>query len=281
VGIIINPAAFYFIHDWKWVALLVFILPIIIALLGFILVVENTPIELIAYNTPEEIHASFMRIAKWNRVSEDVLTLESVREIKEEYDENQRKKHARVFSIVDLVRYKSLRSHLLPLGVLKFIMMFIYYAPGLLLNQFDMSIYVNGVVNGFAQICGIPVQHFLLKFQRKFSSYLLFTSSAVFAVGMWVAQELGEDHGSPVQSVLLFFYRICCTIVSFIVVVMLNETYPAQVRNLAIFVNISFARSATLLVPFVVSFCKVTHIPFLLLLSGSSLIGTFATCFTD
>lgn len=71
------------------------------------------------------------------------------------------------------------------------------------------------------------------------------------------------------------------TVASFIVVVILNETYPAQVRNLAIFVNISFGRSSTLLVPFVPAFCATTHIPFLLLLACVSMIGTGTTCFAN
>jgi hypothetical protein len=99
---------------------------------------------------------------------------------------------------------------------------------------------------------------------------------------MYLTEEI--THHSPtgnlIQSILLFFYRISCTIASFIVVVMLNETYPAQVRNLAIFFNISMGRSSTLLVPFVVSFCNATHIPFLILLALCSLIGAGATCFT-
>lgn len=69
-----------------------------------------------------------------------------------------------MFSIVDLVRYKSLRAHIIPLGILKFLMMFIYYAPGLLLNEFDMNIYVNGLVNAASQVIGIPVQYFLIRF---------------------------------------------------------------------------------------------------------------------
>lgn len=282
LGIFLNPLAFYLIYDWRWVALLVFILPTLAAAIGFLLVVENTPIELIAYSSPEQIHAAFLRIAAWNRTEEHGLTLSGVREIKEEYDENQRKKHARVFTIVDLVRYKSLRAHILPLGALKFLMMFIYYAPGLLLNQFNLDIYVNGLVNALSQLAGIPIQQLLLQYERKMSSYLLFTCSAVFAVGMWLVKDLAEGEGASTAAsvVLLFLYRICCTIVSFIVVVMLNETYPAQVRNLAIFVNISFGRSATLLVPFVVSFCETTRIPFLLLLAAVSLLGTATTCAT-
>lgn len=50
-GIFLNPIAFYLINDWKWVVLVVFILPIIGAMWGFIYIVEDTPIELIAYET--------------------------------------------------------------------------------------------------------------------------------------------------------------------------------------------------------------------------------------
>jgi hypothetical protein len=82
-------------------------------------------------------------------------------------------------------------------------------------------------------------------------------------------------------NVMLLIYRMSCTIVTFIVAVMINETYPAQVRNLTIFVNNLFGRCSILLVPFVASFCQTTHIPFLLLLAGSSLIGSFTTCFTN
>ena len=52
MGTLVNPIAFYFIYDWRWVVLFVFMLPIIIAILGFVLVVEDTPIELISYHTP-------------------------------------------------------------------------------------------------------------------------------------------------------------------------------------------------------------------------------------
>lgn len=74
-GIFLNPLAFYLIYDWKWVVLVVFILPIIGAMLGFIYIVEDTPIELIAYETAEGIHAAFMRIAKWNGITDHGLTL--------------------------------------------------------------------------------------------------------------------------------------------------------------------------------------------------------------
>jgi hypothetical protein len=72
-------------------------------------------------------------------------------------------------------------------------MMFIYYAPGLLLDQFNVDIYFNGLVNALSQLCGIPVQYFMLRFKRKLNNYVLFLSSAAFAIGMYAAQELCED----------------------------------------------------------------------------------------
>lgn len=39
LGIFLNPAAFYLIYDWKWVAIFVFILPILISALGFMYIV--------------------------------------------------------------------------------------------------------------------------------------------------------------------------------------------------------------------------------------------------
>jgi len=44
VGIVINPIAFYFIFNWKTIVIYFFIIPTAIALIGFILIVENTPI---------------------------------------------------------------------------------------------------------------------------------------------------------------------------------------------------------------------------------------------
>jgi hypothetical protein len=69
-------------------------------------------------------------------------------------------------------------------------MMFIFYTPGILLSQFAMNIYINGFVNGLSQLCGIPMQLWLLKYPRKDVTYLLFASSAVFAVSMFISKEL-------------------------------------------------------------------------------------------
>ena len=93
-----------------------------------------------------------------------------------------------MFSIIDIFKFDSLRAHIIPLGALKFVMMFIFYAPGILLGQFAMNMYVNGFVNGLSQLSGIPLQLWLLQYPRKYVTYLLFAWSAVFAVAMFISK---------------------------------------------------------------------------------------------
>ncbi len=68
-------------------------------------------------------------------------------------------------------------------------MMFIYYAPGLLLDQFTASIYINGYVNAGSQFMSIPMQYIAIaKYSRKKATYFFFLGSAVFALGMYFSQ---------------------------------------------------------------------------------------------
>jgi len=69
-------------------------------------------------------------------------------------------------------------------------MMFIYYAPGLLLDQFSMSIYINGLVNALSQLVAIPFQYIAIsQFNRKNANYLFFFSSALVVLIMYFVKD--------------------------------------------------------------------------------------------
>jgi MFS family permease len=82
IGTAINPIVFYLIDNWKLFLIFVFLIPTVITLVGFYFIVESTPIELIAADDYEETYNAFMRIAKWNGVTDHGLTLNAVKEIK-------------------------------------------------------------------------------------------------------------------------------------------------------------------------------------------------------
>jgi hypothetical protein len=68
-----------------------------------------------------------------------------------------------MLSIIDLFRYKSLRSQLFPMCSLRFIVMFLYYVPALQLGEFDIDIYTNGLLSALTKLAVLPIQYYLLK----------------------------------------------------------------------------------------------------------------------
>ena len=280
VGTAINPIAFYFILDYRQILIYVFLLPVIITLIGFYFIVENTPIELIAADDYNETYNAFMRIAKWNGVTDHGLTLEGVKEIKDEYDENQRKKHAKVFSIVDIVRFKSLRSQLFPMGANRFIIAFLFFAPALLLNQFQLNIYIDGLIIAFSKLWALLVQYILIKTKRRTANYILFSATLFFAIGIYLSETLCHNcENNIVQTIFNFGYRVTSSALSFMVILISNEFYPAQVRNLGAVTVTTIGRSSILLVPFVAQFCTMIHLNFFILLCILAILGMIVTYF--
>lgn len=63
------------------------------------------------------------------------------------------------------------------------------------------------------------------------------------------------------------------------VILISNEFYPAQVRNLGTVTVTTIGRSSILLVPFVLAFCRTINISFFVLLAIFSALGMVVTYF--
>ena len=75
-----------------------------------------------------------MRIAAINQETEHNLTRDEIQIVYEAYHKNQRnKEHGYFFTFVDIIRYPSLRIDFLKHGLSFFALMFLLYAPVLLL----------------------------------------------------------------------------------------------------------------------------------------------------
>lgn len=112
------------------------------------------------------------------------------------------------------------------------------------------------------------------------ANYLLFSITFIFAVGIYLSQALCNNcENNIVQSVFNFGYRITTSILSFMVILISNEFYPAQVRNLGTVTVTTIGRSSILLVPFVLAFCRVINISFFVLLAIVSILGMVVTYF--
>ncbi len=203
-----------------------------------------------------------------------------MKEIKDEYDENQRKKHAKVFSIIDIFRFKSLRSQLFPMGANRFIIAFLFFGPALLLDKFQLNIYIDGLVIAFSKLWAMLAQYLLIKIPRRTANYILFTATLIFAIGLYLSQELCHNcENNIVQTIFNFGYRVTTSVLSFMVILISNEFYPAQVRNLGTVTVTTIGRSSILLVPFIVNFCNLIHLDFFLLLCILAVLGMIVTYF--
>ena len=70
LGVTLNGAIFYFVSSWQLVLLLFQVVPMSIVLLLFILVIENTPFDLITRNSPEAAREALLNVATMNNGSQ-------------------------------------------------------------------------------------------------------------------------------------------------------------------------------------------------------------------
>ena len=163
---------YYLITDFTYVLVYCYIVPGVILMGAFVFFVKDTPIGLVTKVSAERAYASLAFIAKVNKKDSFDLTVEEMGQIQEEYKTSLMKQNtsqkSKVFSIIDLFRYASVRRLTLLFICLDFVMDLEYFTPSLMLGQFNFSIFVNGLViqsaQIFASITGCFVIH---RFKRR------------------------------------------------------------------------------------------------------------------
>ena len=96
---------------------------------------------------------------------------------------------ARKFSMLDLIRYRSLRLLTIVLVVMDCTLDLEYYAPTLMLDQFKFNIFVNGLVIQSSLIIACLITTFIVnRFPRRaFNSfaYAIITCCALVLIFIW------------------------------------------------------------------------------------------------
>jgi len=73
LGHLVDTGLYFWLRDWQQVFIYFFLIPLAVVLVGFILVMVETPIVLVTTLTPEETLKKLMWIAKVNRMGEPNL----------------------------------------------------------------------------------------------------------------------------------------------------------------------------------------------------------------
>jgi hypothetical protein len=191
IGSLGNTGLYYWLRDWEKVFTYFYIIPGAVLIVAIVLIVTDTPIELINNLSPEEAHGQFMKIAKINGVANSELSIDHIRTIKEielnkhgkEGKEGKEEEtDSKRFTFVDVFRYPSLRYLTLLLIILQITINFLFYAPTLMIADFEFDIFINNVIIGSASAGSYIFSYFAItRVKRKTMAVLSFILIFIFS----------------------------------------------------------------------------------------------------
>ena len=134
-------------------------------------------------------------MAKMNEKEFDLSEME-LKKIKIDYEEHLKGKTHLVdkhFSVLDLFRYKSLRSMTLILIFIQVLVIFGFFAPILMLEKFHLSLFFNGFVLGLSEFIAYPVCYFTIStMKRRTTAYLCFSLTFISSFILIFVWDQGE-----------------------------------------------------------------------------------------
>lgn len=119
-----------------------------------------------------------------------------IRRVRKTYEaklegEIHEKKHT--FSVLDLFRYNSLRMMTLMLILLQCTIIFEFYAPALMLDQFKLDIFINGLVVGVSEIISYPICYYMItRIRRRSVAYVCYFLTFACSVVLIFAWKQGD-----------------------------------------------------------------------------------------
>lgn len=128
------------------------------------------------------------------------------------------RKQKKVFHLVDLFRFKSLRTLTLLMIVIDSTLDMIFFAPSLMIAQFNFNIYINGVVVFSSQvIAGVFSTYIVTKFKRKtiaIVNFVLVLACSTTLIFIWDQSQTTVSSVSSDIAVLVFLFvmEFCLTI---------------------------------------------------------------------
>ena len=94
---------------------------------------------------------------------------------------------------------------------------FAFYAPALMLDKFNLSLYINGLVVGVSEIISYPVAYVMItRITRKKTAYGCFATTFICSVVLIFIWDQGNDNASIAGSigvlVLIFVFRFAISL---------------------------------------------------------------------
>lgn len=140
------------------------------------------------------------------------------------------------FTVVDLFKYKSTRFITILLSVVFCIICISFYAPSLMLSQFDFDFFINGLAIGISQLTAYIGTFFIVeRARRKLLANVCFGVTFACAFILFFVWDQGSDEKTSTAQqaiimLLIFLFQLAISVEFTVFYVYENELYPTQAR---------------------------------------------------
>lgn len=143
--------------------------------------------------------------------------------------------------------------------------MFLIYGPILLLDQFQINLFLLALWSSIAQLLSlIPFNYLTAHYSRASSQMLLMVINTFFTyVCFFLARDDCFTCSSGPKFIIIivsfFITRFASSLACSLCSVSLNETFPAQIRSIGIYSVVAIGRIVTILVPYLTTIKANLH----------------------
>lgn len=135
----------------------------------------------------------------------------------------------------DMFKYPSIRYISLYVCILSFTIYLMYYGPLMLMEKYNLNVFVSAIVLTMSDILVYPIVYFYVeRMRRKLMGKLLFAVAVVSAVGLFFVTNRNDDFWKILQMVLIFVFRFAISFYFVIFAIYSTELFPAQIKGVAI-----------------------------------------------
>ncbi|KAL4426920.1 hypothetical protein ABPG74_012920 [Tetrahymena malaccensis] len=262
--------------NWKWCTFICFTAPMCLLTIFPFLLIRDSP-RYLYQKSRQKCLETLNYIAKFNK-------RESIREyeLKEEGRNDDR-----IYSYLDLFRYKSQRNTTIFMMILFIPPNILFYGIQVSLDQLGSSFEENSLYIGIGEFIGYVVSDLIShKIPRKkgaFFSLLITCTICISFIFFQIPESCKSSDQTcwqkPFQSFMAALSRCIFSITFSLIVLLCGETYPTTLKSVGYGFNFAIGMIGSFLSPYIVGISNKIGIIPIVSLGLLTLIGCIAVCF--
>ncbi|EAR98022.1 MFS transporter (macronuclear) [Tetrahymena thermophila SB210] len=235
--------------NWKWCTFFFFTLPFCILNIYPFTFLHDSPRFLYSKNR-QKCLKTLNYIAKVNK--KEQISNEELTDVAIKYD--------KIYSYLDLFRYKSQRVNTILLNILFVTPHVLYYGIQVSLDQLGSSFGYNSLIIGISELVGYFISNLIShKYPRKLGTFFTILVTCLISISFYFysipsscSSESDTCWQKIFQSVMLALARCVVSVTFSVVIIWCGESYPTTLRSVGFGLSFAYGYFGSFLAPYVV-----------------------------